>query len=298
MSKIVALIIAVVLAITALTVGTVVMRKKKTEQEAITKTNSASEITEIASESDTDNSSESETESAIADEESVVGESTVMSVTESRPASSEAKSTTEAGKTTAKSEKSGNSLTEQKATKKETDWKKAYYDFYMSKGYLDNVIDKENRPEIGLKDMDNDGIPELLVGDPWDSGTYGHGIIYTYSNGSVKFIGTSEGYGGHWSPHAVNDSRYPGVFTYIWQRGESSESNDMPFHIIYYYVKNGEVEWIDVAADYTEEGEYDRLTDDVNLYNAVINNEKDYSLMSYSDVSSKGWDSFCAEYGY
>ncbi len=185
-------------------------------------------------------------------------------------------------------------------TGKSAAWKSAYYGLYKSQNYGEYLIGEPDEAKLGLKDLNNDGIPELLVADPWDSGTYGHGQIYTYSDGSVKYLGASDSYGGQWWPHAVNNSDYPGLFTYYWNRGEGSEGNEMPFHILYYYYDGAELQYIDVASDKETSGEYERITADVKLYNSVINSldNEEYKLFPVSDVRSMGWDSFCEKYEY
>ena len=192
-------------------------------------------------------------------------------------------------------------------------WSRAYYDFYESGEYTENFVAGENLsdrgndsngPKFGLKDLNNDGIPELLVGDPWESGTNGHGYIYTYKNNKVEYIGYSGSYGGVWSPHAISSKNYPGVFTYIWER-ENGYPNEMPFHIMYYEYDGTRINTIDVCADYSKAGEYERITDNIGLYNAIVNEqETDFDLTYLKDifyyisynVNSIEWGGFIAKY--
>lgn len=189
-------------------------------------------------------------------------------------------------------------------------WEDAYYNFIISGGFTEYFICGENYttmgndplgPRFGLKDMNNDGIPELLVADPWESGTYGHGNIYTYKDGKVVYAGYSDNYGGHWAPHITNDENYPGVYAYLWYRDEFNYPNGMPFHILYCSFDGEKTTIEDVAADYYETGVYERITDDIGLYNAIINGKsgKDYQLTYLSEFINNGqtgWQNFIKSY--
>ena len=180
------------------------------------------------------------------------------------------------------------------------DWKTAYREFYTNKGYLADVSDGETAPKIALKDLDLNGMPELLVCDPWNAGTYGNGVVYVCAGGKVMSAGISDSYGGQWWPHAISDSAYPGFYTYFWNRGETTENNEMPMHIFYYYLEKNTLKYIDVATDGEEPERYDRLTDDEDLYNAIMNNDIDETIpfTECTDLSVEGWNAFCAQYGF
>ncbi len=181
------------------------------------------------------------------------------------------------------------------------DWKTAYREFYANKGYLADVSDGESTPKIALKDMDLDGTPELLLRDPWNAGTFGNGVVYTLSvSGKVISAGISDSYGGQWWPHAISDSSYPGFYTFFWYRGEETETNEMPMHILYYYLENRTLKHTDVASDAQEPERYDRITDDEGLYNAIMNNDVDetISFTECPEPSAEKWNALCAEYGF
>ncbi len=192
-------------------------------------------------------------------------------------------------------------------------WSRAYYDFYESGEYTEEFIAGNNLsaggndpdgPKLGLKDLNNDGFPELLVGDPWETGRNGHGYIYTYKNNKVEYIGYSGSYGGEWWPHAVSSKNYPGVFTYNW-KGESGYPNEMPFHITYYEYDGTGINTIDVCANYSNAGEYERITDNIGLYNAIVNKQEPGFELTYlkdiffdfkHNVDSIEWGGFIAKY--
>lgn len=190
-------------------------------------------------------------------------------------------------------------------------WSRAYYDYLFAGDYTeyfisgDNLSASGNDPQgsrFGLKDMNRDGIPELLIADPWGSGTYGHGYIFTYKNGTVKYAGWSDSYGGQWNPHMTSDKNYPGIYTYMWNRGEYSASNEMVFHILYTEFDGTGTTVVDVCSDKTTSGKYGRLTDDVDLYYAVINSESvDYNLTYLPNISvdfeTDEWEDFIVRYG-
>ena len=279
-------LITVLLVIAMLLLGILVVHKKNADREKITFPETVSEPSAASQQTDTaefiPEYAASETQTLFAD--SGLGVTVPPVADEGR--------TTAVAPTTA-------SVPEQ-TTKQASGWKAAYREFYQRKGFADSFISDSDGAELGLRDMDNDGIPELLVSDPYDGGTYGHGYIFTYAAGSVVLAGTSDSYGGQWGPHTVSDSRYPGIFTHIWYRGEYDKPNGMPFHLIYCYLENHEVKSVDVAADYTVEGQYEQITDDTGLYNAVVGSDgKDnFELITDTDLNAMGWDAFCAKYGY
>lgn len=186
-------------------------------------------------------------------------------------------------------------------------WSRTYYYFFLERGYSEEFINSANPEdaELGLKDLNKDGIPELIVGDPWNNGTNGHGNFYTYKNGNVKYIGSADAYGGTFFPHEVNNSNYPGIWTYLWYR-ETNKENDMPFHLVYFEYDGTKILSTDVCADYTTAGSYERITSNLELYNAIIESQQTdwFELTTESDIeflkshnsNAIGWVGFLAKY--
>ena len=94
----------------------------------------------------------------------------------------------------------------------------------------------------------------------------------------------------------ISNKKYGGFFTYIWYR-EQNHENEMPFHLIYYSFDGEKIISEDVCADYSKSGEYDRITNDVELYNAVTNANREYRL-NYIEKYQLVYESEVEEYSH
>ena len=178
-----------------------------------------------------------------------------------------------------------------------SNWYDTYQDFLMNKKYL-----KIKNPEwdfepywsdnstFALRDLDNNGVPELLVVDNDSPSAVGWmTYVLGYSEGSVYWAGEA----GNLGPAGViaKDSRYPGLFAENGRGGSG--------YCEYFTLKNGKVVSETVLESTFGDPDYRewRVTKDVGLYNAYKNSAilQDYT---YTQIKSMGWDAFTAKYGY
>ena len=168
------------------------------------------------------------------------------------------------------------------------DWSEAYQTFVMEEGYLSSG-GFVNYQMFGLHDMDNNGIPELLISIGAYGGAMDINTAYTYTGGRVVSLGTVGGVS-----YSLSDSRYPGLYSEINRMGYHSES--------YYYVKEGAIHTEIVLLEeqvFEDNGiswvEKSR-TEDTALYNAckagIITIIKQYTL---SEIRGMTWDVFVSE---
>ena len=181
-------------------------------------------------------------------------------------------------------------------------WSYAYYQFYEQRNHTKNFIDPyfsdgDEYTGLALKDLNNDAIPELIVRDPWYTGRNGHGWIYTYKDGKVVTVGSADSWGGSFYPHNTNDINYPGFWTYIYMY-DSTTANDMPFHLVYYSFDGNELTYTYVCADYDTPGVYQQITDDYNLYKAVVDSEENsgIDLTTEDEIDDIKWKNFVKKY--
>ena len=185
-------------------------------------------------------------------------------------------------------------------------WSDAYCDFVLGEKYKmwrgqgpnDQIFDED---EYGLQpvlfsmfDMDQNGIPELLIGGNGSmAGNCFH--VFTFVDGLVKFCGNAGFMDSElW---AIPNIEYPGLFCY--------SGKDRWYATYYYWLNNGMIQEQQVSECQYEfvvdeqgnvtgaTGDIFRMTNDALLYNAALQHEV-CMLKRYQkrEIEKLGWDSF------
>ena len=198
-----------------------------------------------------------------------------------------------------------------------TNWSSLYKDFIYNQKYL-NMIGSGNmsytngssyKPDFRLHDFDKDGIPELIgfTGiSQWSRNFVMH--VYTIKNNKVVYLNMI--IASNLRMGKSTDSRYPGLFCY-------GGSYDI-YRAHYIGSNNGQVQVINIAvAAPKERADWDSGINlsvaDSELYQAYKNcctntDTSSYFLgfkekypvvgYTYGEITSMGWNSFIAKYGY
>ena len=125
-------------------------------------------------------------------------------------------------------------------------WREVYADFLREPNNYDMLIDEYSGEPLtlfGLRDLDNNGIPELILLDlmPVSDETFNKCVIYAYADDTVKLIGSEWlRYG---SVMLSDNPDFPGLFT---TNGSSA------FQDCYLTINNGEFEIIRIT-DYNND---------------------------------------------
>ena len=177
-----------------------------------------------------------------------------------------------------------------------SNWYDTYQDFLINRKYLTIKnpswdFDPYWGDDAGfaLRDLDNNGVPEILVDNESEFSAGWMSYVLGYSNGTVYWAGEA----GNLGPASIiaKDPKYPGVFAENGRGGSG--------YCEYFTLKNGKVVSETVLESTFGDPDYQewRVTKDVGLYNAYKNSAvlQDYT---YAQIKSMGWDAFAAKYGF
>ena len=185
-------------------------------------------------------------------------------------------------------------------------WSDAYRDFVLGEKYKmwrgqgpnDQIFDEDEyslQPVLfSMFDMDENGIPELLIGGNESmAGNCFH--VFTFEDGLVRFCGNAGFMDSElW---AIPGREYPGLFCY--------SGKDRWFATNYYWLDNGTIQEQQVSECQYEfvvdnqgnvtgvTGDIFRMTNDTLLYNASLQHDV-CMLKRYpkKEIEKLGWDSF------
>ena len=154
-------------------------------------------------------------------------------------------------------------------------WRDAYAEFLRNPAnYQKDISDwnairetffEDHSSRFTLRDMDNDGMLELLMVFEAQVGfAQSFILVYTYRQNAVTFIGRFDGSAAWAGFLTTSNSSYPGVFSYGGRMGH--------FNVNYAEVKNGRLEVTDVAyeEDHSDWGEHVQRT---TIYNENLYSE-------------------------
>ncbi|MBR6186496.1 MAG: hypothetical protein IKQ41_09580 [Clostridia bacterium] len=206
------------------------------------------------------------------------------------------------------------------------DWNKAYYGFlmdgffkYAKQKYFVNP-DNWEVPRFALRDLDLDGVPELLAYNGCGYTADARGYVYTFHNGRVFYCGEIGNLDENF--YYEGNTRYPGLFY---------DSSDRDQHFSLYYVRlegtrlvrqrvavwNWPYEteaWnavepdkpliVEIPAAYAPVTRDRALYDLADTYLRIAAKNEDLppdytrlQLYSIRQISAMGWDAFTAGYG-
>lgn len=180
-------------------------------------------------------------------------------------------------------------------------WSGAYYSFILEGGYLKSgqtyyTADGDSI-SFSLHDMDNNGIPELIVLNGGPSEAQRTYYVYACKEGSVVYMGTTSYRASE--PVYAPGTQYPGIF-------DESLSTGI-FQGTYYYMKDGKYLSESVyygVYDNNGENKYQDTSDNklYELYsNAFVGSSLKEGLVSLksatiSEILSKGWEVFIIDW--
>ena len=184
-------------------------------------------------------------------------------------------------------------------------WKSAYRSFVLNGGYRSHGerYYSDEAVRFALRDMNDDGVPELLTTNGSTAYVTRGAYVFTFSGGNVVCLGKISAPAGR--IHIAPNTGYPGLFTFV-------AVDDGCFIGSYYTVLGGtlhEEVICNSTSEDTEDGEsehvYSCVTDESDLYDACWvafpgeDPGEDSSVNALpwstdSQIRSMGWDAFTA----
>ena len=179
-----------------------------------------------------------------------------------------------------------------------------YFDFIMNGGYLkagqDYYVPTGNFYDgqgalFALRDLDADGIPELIATNGYESHADAGGYAYTCRNGKAVYLGY------------VPIDEYISQLTYYPDNtkytGLISSGGGMGYiYVQYVTIRDGKLVCEPVLSSEETSGRirYTRETSDTELYDLVRSDQPRTSMEGFTPewIGTNGWDAFLARFGY